>query len=74
MLAQQTPDALNYGAQPLPGCPFKCCLADLQSRTPPRVPLYVPDAQNNGERPQAKEPSKFLNGWSYRERLAKEAF
>ena len=36
--------------------------------------LYVPDAQNNREGPQARKPSKCLNGWSYRERLAKEAF
>ena len=30
--------------------------------------------QNNREGPQAKEPSKCLNGQSYGERLAKEAF
>ena len=36
--------------------------------------LYVPDAQNNREGLQAREPSKCLNGWSYGERLAKEAF
>ena len=34
----------------------------------------MPDAPNNREAPQAKEPSKCLNGQSYRERLAKEAF
>ena len=34
----------------------------------------MPDAPNNRERPQAREPSKYLNGQSYGERLAKEAF
>ena len=32
------------------------------------------DMPNNKEGPQAREPSKCLNGQSYRERLAKEAF
>ena len=32
------------------------------------------DAPNNGEGPQAREPSKCLNGQSYREILTKEAF
>ena len=36
--------------------------------------LYVPDVPNNREGPQAREPSKCLNGQSYGERLAKEAF
>ena len=36
--------------------------------------LYVPDALNNREGPQAREPSKCLNGWSYGEKTAKEAF
>ena len=27
----------------------------------------MPDAQNNREGPQAREPSKCWNGWSYRE-------
>ena len=40
----------------------------------PRGPLYVPDTLNNREGPQAREPSKCLNGRSYGERLAKEAF
>ena len=40
----------------------------------PEGPLYVPDVLNNREGPQAKEPSKCLNGWTYGERLAKEAF
>ena len=35
---------------------------------------YVPDMPNNREGPQERESSKFLNGWSYGERLAKEAF
>ena len=37
-------------------------------------PLYVPDMLNNREGLQAREYSKCLNRWSYRERLAKEAF
>ena len=37
----------------------------------PEGPLYLPDAPNNREGPQAREPSKGLNGQSYRERLAK---
>ena len=37
-------------------------------------PLYGPDAPNNREGPQAREPSKYLNRQSYGERLAKEAF
>ena len=40
----------------------------------PGGPLYVPDVLNNREGPQAREPSKCLNGQSYGERLAKEAF
>ena len=40
----------------------------------PRGPLYVPDLPNNREGPQAKEPSKCLNGWSYRVRLVKKTF
>ena len=35
-------------------------------------PLYMHDAPNNREGPQAREPSKCLNGQSYRERLAKK--
>ena len=34
----------------------------------------MPDVPNNREGPQAREPSKCLNGQSYEERLAKEAF
>jgi len=40
----------------------------------PGGPLYVPDSLNNRKGPQARESSKFLNGQSYGERLAKEAF
>ena len=40
----------------------------------PGGPLYVPDAPDHRERPQAREPSKSLNGQGYGERLAKEAF
>jgi len=40
----------------------------------PGRPLSVPDVWSNREGPQAREPSKCLNRWSYRERLAKEAF
>ena len=53
----------------------------IQRRTPAGVgvvgrggPLRVPDVPNNREGPQARELSKYLNGRSYRERLAKEAF
>ena len=40
----------------------------------PGRPLYMPDMWNNKEGPQAREPFKCLDGQSYRERLAKEAF
>ena len=36
--------------------------------------LYVPDMLSNRVRLQAREPSKCLDGQSYGERLAKEAF
>ena len=36
--------------------------------------LYVPDVQNNRQEPQARDSSKCMDWWSYRERLAKEAF
>jgi len=39
----------------------------------PGESFYVPDMLNNREGRQAMEPSKCLNGQSYRERLAKEA-
>ena len=37
-------------------------------------PVYVPDALNNREVPQARDPSKCLSRQSYGERLAREAF
>ena len=40
----------------------------------PGGPLYVPDAPNNREGPQARKPSKCLKGQSLGERLAIEAF
>jgi len=33
--------------------------------------LYVPNAPNNRKEPQAREPSKCLNGWSYGKGLPK---
>ena len=65
-LAHQRPDALNYRVGPHPGCSFKWLMwrsmAHLQSTTPARGPFYVPDAPNNREGSQAREPSKCLNG------------
>jgi len=40
----------------------------------PGGPLYVPEAPNNSERSQVREPPKCLNEQSYGEKLAKEAF
>ena len=66
---------LNCRVGPHPGCSFKWLMPELQSRTPARgAPLYMPDVPNNRQGAQAREPSKSLKGWSYRERLAKEAF
>ena len=48
-------------------------VTELQSRTPARGALCVPDAPNN-RGPQAREPSKCVNRRSNGERLAKEAF
>ena len=59
---------------PTQGATLSAWCTNLQSRTPARGILYVPDAPNSRERPQAREPSKYLNGQSYGERLAKEAF
>ena len=57
------------------GAHLRAWCAYLQSRTPVREgPLYVPDTPNNREGSQAREPFKCLNGQSYGERLAKEAF
>ena len=33
----------------------------------PGAPLSLPDVLNNRQGPQAREPSKCLDGWSYRE-------
>ena len=52
------PDTLNYRE-------------GLQPGGTTRVPLYVPDAPNNGEGPQAREPSKCLNGRNYGENWPK---
>ena len=68
------PDALNYRVGPHPGCPFKCLICESTEQDSRRGPFYVPDAPNNREGPQARDPSKCLNEWSYRARLAKEAF
>ena len=38
----------------------------------PGEPLYVPDVLNNREGPQAREPSKRLNGWSYKQQVTEE--
>ena len=38
----------------------------------PGAPLYVPEPLSNMEGPQKREPSKCLNGQSYRERLGIE--
>ena len=40
----------------------------------PGGPLYVLDLWNNRQGRPVREPSKCLNGQSYRERLAKEIF
>jgi len=42
--------------------PSNAWLTELQSRTPARGPFCVPDVLNNREGPQAREPSKGLNG------------
>ena len=54
--------------------PIKCLALNHRVGTQPRGPLYVPYTPNNREGPQGREPSKCLNGQSYGERLAKEAF
>ena len=58
-LAHQTPDALIYRVGP---------------QSWGGGVLYVPDALNNREEPQARDLPKCLNRWSYGERQAKEAF
>ena len=67
------PETLIYRVGPQPGCSLKCLMPDLQSRTQPGRPIYVADVPNNREAPQAREPSKCLDGLSNGERLAKEA-
>ena len=69
------PEALNYRVGPHTGCPFKCLMCLSAEYDPSQGgPSNVPNMPNNREGPQAREPSKCLNGQSYRERLAKEAF
>ena len=72
-LAHQPPDAPNQSRIP-PKVLFKCLMPNLHRRTPARGSLYVPDMPNSREGHQAREPSKCLNGWSFRERLAKRPF
>ena len=64
-LTHQRPDTLNYRLGPHPGAPFSAWCAQLQSGTLIRQPLCVPEAQINREGPQARDPSKCLNGLSY---------
>ena len=72
-VTHQAHDAPNYGVGPHPGGPFKflMCLSTEQN---PRQGgfIYVPDAWNNREGPQAREPSKCVNRQSCRGKLAKE--
>ena len=51
-----------------------CAWCKIHRAGPHPGPLYVPDAPNNREGPQAREPSKCLKGHSYGERLAKDVF
>ena len=53
--------------------PSSAWLTVLQSRTPPRGPLYMPVAPNSRELPQAREPSKCLKKSGAMERVVKEA-
>ena len=60
------PNALNYRVGPHPGCSFKCLTLQTTEYDPSQgLPLYVPDALENREGPQAREPSKCLNRGSY---------
>ena len=68
LLGQTTEEDASQGA------PFSAWCTHLQSGTPARGPLSVPDRWNNREGPQARGPSRCLNGRSYVERRAKEAF
>ena len=67
------PDALNYRVGSHPECPFKCQMHQ-STESDSSQGMSVPDMLNNREGPQAREPSKVLNGQSYRERLVEEAF
>ena len=67
-------DTLNYRVGPTQGALLVPNVPELQSRTPARAAVYVPDMLNNREKSQAREPSKCLNRQSYRKKLAKEAF
>ena len=58
----------------LPGTPLSAWCLIYRVGAQPGWLLYVPDMPNNRERPQAREPYKFLNGQSYGARLAKETF
>ena len=68
------PGHTSTGSWAIEAGPSNTWGTELQRRTPPREPVYVPEAPNNREGPQARKPSTCLNGWSYRETLAKEAF
>ena len=69
------PDVPLYRVGPHPGCPFKCLMCQSTELDPSLGgTLSVSVMLNNREGPQAREPSTCLNGQSYRERLAKEAF
>ena len=60
--------ALSYRVGPYPGCLFKCLTHWSMEKDPSPggwgETIYVPDALNNREIPQAREPSKCLNGRS----------
>ena len=64
-LAHQTPDSLNCRAGPHPGAPLVTDTLICRGGPQPAKPLYVPDMLNYREGPQAREPSKCLNGRSY---------
>ena len=51
-------DTLNYRVGPTQGALLVPNVPELQSRTPARVAVYVPDIWNNREGPQARSPLK----------------
>ena len=53
-------DTLNYRVGPTQGALLVPNVPELQSRTPARAAVYVPDIWNNREGPQAREPSQGL--------------